>query len=618
MSDVLLPYYERELIYIRQLADEFARKHPAAAGRLLLEPNRSGDPHIERLIESFAFLAGRIHRKLDDEFPELTEALLGVLYPHYLAPVPSLGVVQFRLDPSQTQLPNGFTIARHSPLVSQVVGGLRCRFRTAYPVTLWPLECTRAQWQTPPFTAGLSPPPRTAAALRLQFRLLGQLPLKHFSLDWLRLALHGNNYVVAFLYELLSNHATDVLFRSGEPTEYDRVVRRPAAELIRTVGFSDDESLLPYPRQAHTGYRLLTEFFAFPQKFHFLDLGGWRLAAEIVEQQIEVVVFFNRTMKGLETLLEADQFRLGATPVVNLFEQVAEPIPLTQARTEYKIVPDVHFPTGKEVYSVDAVTSANPRTGITTEYQPFYSLRHRQTRDRTQAFWYTSRRPSPREHDRGTDLYLTLVDRGFSPRLPADEMLVIRTTCSNRDIPGQIQGLGREIQFELESAAPLAGIENLHSPSPALRPPQRRGAHWALLSHLSLNHLSLSDPLEGREALQEILRLYDFSDPLIGQQQLSEVTQQLIDGIAALHVRRSTARVGKGAECGMCRGLDITLELDETKYLATGMVLFGAVLERFFGLYASINSFTRLSVRTQQREGIIARWPARAGDRQLI
>src|SRR6516164_3155927 len=110
MSDVLYPYFERELTFIRQFAQEFASQYPAAAGRLLLEPNQSRDPHVERLIESFALLAGRIHHKLDDEFPELTDALLGILYPHYLAPIPSMAVLQFELDPEQSQLPNGFLI----------------------------------------------------------------------------------------------------------------------------------------------------------------------------------------------------------------------------------------------------------------------------------------------------------------------------------------------------------------------------------------------------------------------------------------------------------------------------------------------------------------------------
>src|SRR5947209_1056298 len=218
MSETLFPYYERELLFVRQLGQEFARQYPAAAGRLLLEPNRSTDPHVERLIESFALLTGRIHHKLDDEFPELTEGLLGVLYPHYLAPVPSLSVVQFDLDAARAGLPDGFLIDRRSRLTTRPVHGLPCRFRTGYPVTLWPVRLVQARLQPPPFPAGLAVPPRAAAALRLQFQCLGGLKFTDLSLQKLRFYLAGDAQLMPALYELLFNHALQVVFRPAEGT----------------------------------------------------------------------------------------------------------------------------------------------------------------------------------------------------------------------------------------------------------------------------------------------------------------------------------------------------------------------------------------------------------------
>src|SRR5580692_5808559 len=99
MSDDLLPYYERELDAIKRLAAEFADTHPKIAARLRLSADAVDDPHVARLLEGTAFLAARVHHRLDDEFPELTDALLGVLYPHYLAPVPSAAILQFQSDP---------------------------------------------------------------------------------------------------------------------------------------------------------------------------------------------------------------------------------------------------------------------------------------------------------------------------------------------------------------------------------------------------------------------------------------------------------------------------------------------------------------------------------------
>ncbi len=618
MSEVLYPYYERELQFIRQLAQEFAKQYPAAAGRLLLEPNRSVDPHVERLIESVALLTGRIQHKIDDEFPELTDALLNVLYPHYLAPVPSMALLQFDLDGGRAQLPNGFTIARHSRLHTQPVGGLTCSFRTGYPVTLWPIALTDAQLRPPPFPPQLKPPPRTAAVLRLQFECQAEMNFSQLSLDKLRLYLFGDNPIVTTLYEFIFNHTLQVGFRSLErDSKQPPIVMRPD-ECLFPVGFDREEALLSYPNQSFDGYRLVTEFFTFPQKFFFLDLGGWqRVRKAGFGTRMEVVLYLNRTLPSLEQTVEASTFRLGCTPVVNLVEQTAEPIAVSQARYEYRVVPDVAHPFGLEVYSVQSVTSVDPMTNTTREYQPFYSFKHGTSRETHRAFWYASRRQASNEDDRGTEVYLNLVDLDFEPRLPAEQTLVVRTICTNRDLPVKLQQAGESLHFELEAAAPLSRIRCLRTPSRPLRPPLRRGAHWRLVSHLSLNHLSLSDPREGKQALQEILKLYDFSDPEAGPQ-LAAVTQQLIDGILSVNSRRVVGRTGGPTASGFCRGTEITVEFDEQKYVGSGLYVFASILERFFGLYVTINSFSQLVARTKQGEGILKKWPPRTGEHLLL
>lgn len=619
MTQALYPYYERELIFIRQLSQEFARTYPAAAGRLLLEPNRSVDPHVERMIESFALLAGRIHHKLDDEFPELTDALLGVLYPHYLAPVPSMAIVQFQLDPARGQLPKGFTIEKGSRLRTSPVGTLPCKYRTGYGVTLWPIELTSARLQAPPFPSGLQPPPRTAAILRLQFECRSGMKFADLSLENLRLYLNGDNHIVTSLYELLFNHALRVEFRPAHAPTHRAPLALGPDKCLSQVGFNADEGLLPYPARSFPGYRLLTEFFAFPQKFWFFDLGGWQAASRgTTAQQMEVVIYLNRTSRILEQAVDESTFRLGCTPVVNLFEQVAEPIPLTQTRFEYQVVPDVAQPQGMEVYSVDAVTSTDPTTSTTTNYLPFYSFRPSRPQVERPAFWYASRRQSQREGDRGMETWLNLVDGGFQPNLPADSTLVVRTTCTNRNLPLQLQHAGEALHMELEAAAPLRAVRCLRTPTAPLRPGLRRGAHWALVSHLTLNHLSLSDAQEGRQALQQILQLYDFSDAQAGQQQLAEVTRQLVEGIVSLSSRRVVGRIGGEGGAEFCRGLEVTLELDEELYVGTGLYLFASVLERFLALYASINSFSQLAIKTRQREGFLKKWPPRAGEQTIL
>jgi type VI secretion system protein ImpG len=619
MSDTLYPYYERELAFIRLMAQDFARQYPASAGRLLLEPNRSADPHVERLIESFALIAGRIHHKLDDEFPELTDALLSILYPHYIAPVPSMAIVQLLLDPARGQLPKGFRLAPGARLHTPPLDGQPCRFRTCYPVTLWPIEVTSARLQGPPFPPGLTPPPRTAAVLRIQLECLTTMKFADLELQQLRFFLYGDGPLTAPLYETIFNHTLQVVLRSGDRTNKAAPIVLSPAECLRQVGFDAEDALLPYGRRSFRGYALLTELFCFPSKFLFVDVAGFDAAAKAgFDKKLEIVLFLSRTTRALEQGVTASTLRLGCTPVVNLFEQTAEPIALSQARHEYKIVPDVHQPQGLEVYSVDRVTGANPSGGGGTEYHPFYSFRHGVARDTRQAFWYASRRSSPQEGDQGSDVYLHLVDLGFDPRLPAESTLIVRTTCTNRDLPARLQGAGEALHLSLEATAPLSGIRCLRTPTAPLRPGRRRGRYWRLVSHLSLNYLSLADGEEGCEALKEILRLYDFSDPHGDQTQLASVVGQLIEGITALRSRRVVARTGGEAASGFCRGVEVTLDFDEKKYLGTGVFLFASVLERFLGLYATVNSFSQLVGKVQSEEGPFKKWPPRAGEQPLL
>ena len=603
MRDELLTYYERELSFLRQSGAEFAAKYPKIAGRLLLEADKCEDPHVERLIQAFAFLAARVHHKIDDEFPEITEALLSVLYPHYLAPVPSMAIAQFVLDPEQGKLTQGYRIERGTTLYSQPVSGQACRFRTCYPVTLWPVEVLSAQLDT---TARPGVGVRAAAVIRLELRCLAGMSFANLALDQLRFYLHGESRLVYALYELLFNNVVDVQVRPAgasaatKPLVLDR-------ECLRPVGFGADEGMLPYADRSFVGYRLLQEYFALPEKFLFFDLSGLAGVAEAgFKDRIEVLFRLDRSPR-LEQPVSADTFRVGCTPVVNLFEQLAEPIRVTQTLAEYRVIPDIRRQQTTEVYSVDAVVSHSPESQETVEFQPFYSVKHALSGSGLQPYWYATRRPSERQLDAGTEVYLSLVDLGFRPALPAVDTLTVRTTCTNRDLPVKLPFGGERSDFDLETAAPVSRIRCLTKPGETIRAPLRSGVQWRLISHLALNYLSIAD---GPGALQEILRLYDFSN--------SAVVQQQIAGIADLRSRRVVARPPSMPSNGVCRGIEVTIEFDETQYVGSGLFVFASVLERFLGLYASLNSFVQLIARTAQREEALHRWPPRAGEQILL
>lgn len=615
MSDDLLTYYERELTFLRQSGAEFAAKYPKIAGRLLLEPDKCEDPHVERLIEAFAFLAGRIHRKLDDEFPEITEALLGILCPQYLSPIPSMSIVQFILDPEQSKLQTGQEIPRGSMLRSRPVAGSPCRFRTCYPVHLWPIEL---------ISAGFEPSDRSElgersvyAMLRMELKTLGGTPLAELrrkvsdsdyrSIDHLRFSLQGEGRLVYGLYELLFNNALRVELRPATSSgTVAPVVLSP--DSLKPAGFGCDEGMIPYPDRSFMGYRLLTEYFSFPDKFLFFDLTGIdKAAASGFSDRFEVRIYFDKSF-DLETSVNAQTFRLNCTPVVNLFRQLAEPIKTSGAKAEYRIIPDVRHPMAFEVHSVDAVLNTSPHLREPIAYRPLFSCTHAGYRENV--YWHARRQPSTRLHDSGAEVHLSLVDLNATPSPPDAQILSIETTCSNRDLPAQLSFGAPDGDFHLEGAAIYSAIRCLKKPTPTLRPPLRNGAQWQLISHLSLNYLSLAEQQGAPQALQQLLKLYNFTD--------SPAVERQIEGIARTDARPVFRSIGSTLLPAVVRGVEVSIEFDERQYVGSGVFLFASVLERFLALYASINSFSQTVLYTRQREGVVKRWPPRAGEQILL
>ena len=477
---------------------------------------------------------------------------------------------------------------------------------------LWPIELTDARFQTAPFGSDIRPPTRSAhspALIRLDLRTASNSSFPELKLDQLRFFLSGEEPTVHTLYELLFNHATEILVRPKTATKSAGVVL--PASCLRPAGFSPDEGLLPYGNQSFLGYRLLTEYFAFPQKFLFFDLTGLDVtSAEVFRQECEIFIFLNQSANNLANRVSAETFRLGCTPIINLFSHDTDPIRLTQTRHEYQVIPDVRHPNAMEVYSVDAVQSTNTETGRTTTYQPFYSFKHGDERRGKTAYWHTSRRPSVRHNDAGTDLFLSFVDLDFDPRLPAADVVMLKTTCSNRDLPGQLRSAGGVAwDFQIAGQAPLRKIVPVVNPTSPCRLPLEQ-SRWRLISHLLLNHLSLVDAEDGAAALRDLLKLYDYTR--------TKTAELNIDGITSVTSRRCLAPLRDGVHQGFCRGVEVTMHFNEDNFSGTGVFLFAAVLERFLGWYTSLNSATRLIARLNQANTELKRWPFRAGDRILL
>jgi type VI secretion system protein ImpG len=600
MDDRLLNYYERELTFIREMGTHFAEKYPKIAGRLLLEPDKCEDPHMERLIEAFAFISGRIHKKIDDDFPTITESIMGITYPHYNNPIPSMTLVKFEpIKKSVTE--KGIKLERDIPLFSKPIQNIPCSFRLCRDLFIWPVR-VKSSIAAPPDT-------RVNAAVQtlvLELETLNNIDFGKIDCSCLRFFLNGPHPHVFNLYELLFNNVCQAEFEFKDLE--GRIVNIPLPQdCIKEVGFDPEDKMLPYSKRSFPGYLLLFEYFTFPEKFLFFDFTGFeKLKHKNIGSALTLKIYLNKMLRQ-DVVVNQNTFVLNVAPAVNLFKKIAEPIRVEQRKTEYKVVPDLRQRNATEVYTVDHVRSAALSGQAVKEFRPFYSIRHHLSEKegkQARVFWHNQRQSSGRPGDKGTEVYLSFSDQNMGPQDPGCDILTINLTCTNRDLPSRLPFGDAAGDFTLEIAAPVERIICMIKPTPTRRPFLGGALQWRLISHLSLNYISIVEG--GEDALKEILKLYDFEN--------STSTKQQISGIVDLKSRHVTKRI-KGA---FCRGVEITITLDEDKFVGSGLYLFGAVLEHFLALYVSVNSFSQLVLKTLQKKEDLKKWPPRSGNQILI
>jgi len=622
MDPRLLTYYNRELQYIRETGQEFAKEFPKIAGRLGIENLECTDPYVERLLESFAFLTARVQLKIDAEFPRFTQHLLGMVYPHYLSPTPSMAVVQFQPSLSEGGLADGFKVPRGSVLKSFVGRGEQtaCEYRTAHDTTLWPLEITGAEYTSFLGDLGnLNLPVKAKAAVRLRLHASAGLNFDQIALDESPLYLRGGDEIAMRLYELLLGHALALVVRpAGQSGTGELVLDEP----VRPLGFEDDEALLPFGPRSFQGYRLLMEYFAMPSRFLFANLAGLRSAVRrCASADLEIIVVLDAQDARLEKAVGPAQFDLFCTPAVNLFPRRTDRIHLSESENEYHVVPDRTRPMDYEIYQVTEVIGYGASGDEKQEFFPFYAL-HDEVSAEAMSSYYTVRREprmlSTKQRSQGarssyvgSELFLSLVDATEAPVRPQLKQLALNALCTNRDLPLHLPIGQRSSDFSLESGAPVEAVRCVAGPTSPRPSPAHGDPSWRLINHLSLNYLSITDDANGggASALRELLTLYgDASEPIVRKQ---------IEGVRQVASRSVTRRLPIPGPVAFGRGLEITLTLDESAFEGMGVFLLGSVLERFFAKYVSINSFSETVLKTIQRKEIV-RWPARLGRRPVL
>ncbi|MBI1181998.1 MAG: type VI secretion system baseplate subunit TssF [Alphaproteobacteria bacterium] len=600
MADRLLTYYERELDFIRNLAGEFADAHPQAAEGLRLGPGQSADPHVERLIEAVALLSARVRLKLDDTFPELSDAFVGEVYPHYANPLPPASVVRMELDRQAT---DSAVVPRGTEIESQPVGGQPVRFTTCFDTALHPVTLAAAELRTGRHDAPAHPNAGQASAvLRLRLRTFDAgVKLAELGIGSLRLHLEGSGQVPGSLYEMLCRCAVGVAVVSRERSGGSVALGR---EAVRQVGFDDDEALLPPEPRTFPGYRLLTEYFLMPRKFLFvdIDLGA---AGSLAGSEWDLFVYLSDVPAGVGQSVGAANFSLGCVPIMNVFDHRCDPVSLSGGVPEIRVEPDRYNLDALEIYDVTAVSLLPPDGGDAVPVAPFYAVGRPDQESGATFYWHAVRRPAP--HARGgSDLYMSIVDFAGKAVSLDKWVLTVETRCFNRDMASRLPfGGGQPQLFLTEVAAPIGSVGCRAALEKPVRPELGDARAWNLISQLSLSHLALVGDDTGGQSLREVLALHDFRG--------SAANRALIDGILSVSSRRVARKVAFPQGVAVCQGLEVTLVFDPPQDAGSSTFLFMAVIERFLSRSASINSFVELVVRIAGSDGEFHRWAPRLG-----
>lgn len=579
-------YYQSELTYLRELGREFSRANPAIAGMLA---ERGGDPDVERLLEGFAFLTARIRERIDDDMPEVVHGLTELLLPHYLRPLPAATIVEFA--PLQGALKGRYKVARGTELVSAQVEGTACRFRTTAPVDLLPLSLVDVVHEQP---SAAQP------SLRLQFQTSEQARGAVFDAAGIRLHMHGEPPVATMLHLWLTKKCSGITVRGASGRR--RPVKLPTSN-IKLVGFGPDEAMLPEPTFAPAGFRLVREYFTLAPKFYFVDITGLDAAIDAAEERFEIVLQFERPPQ-LGARIAKENLRLHCAPAVNLFNHDADPIVRDPTVPDYLLRPSEIDPKGSEVYSVESVTGLQAGRSERRVYHSFHSFAHAiEAPDKTA--YYRVRR-SMSIIDDGMDTRISLLTPRDVAPVVAEETISTELVCTNRSLAGLLRA------GDVNSLAPgvtlPARFKNVAAVTKPARPPLGQSLHWRLLSHLAVNQRSLADATVLRAALD----LYNFQTDT--DRQASRANRLRIEGIKEVSAKPADHVLG-GVPV---RGVGVHVELDEDGFVSEGDAhLFACVLDELFAGLASLNSFSKLSIKLA-KSGERYEWQAKNGRQPIL
>jgi type VI secretion system protein ImpG len=573
-------YFQQELSHLKDMGAEFSEAHPALAPML---GGPTADPDVERLLEGVAFLTALLRQKLDDEFPEVIHELIQLIWPHYLRPVPSTTIIAFTPKPTLKQ---SITIPAGIHIASVPVEGTTCLFQTRYDVNIHPLVISQAFLEE---TSGRPP------AIKLRLELQGP-KLSDWQPGALRFFLAGDFSNAADLYFLLQNHLKQIEIKPLDGGQ--TLLLTP--DHLRPVGFSQENELFPYPSNSFPGYRILQEYFTLPSKFFFLDLVGWDRWNNRGEGSRFEIRFELDDLPFQPRKIKASDFVLAAAPAINIFPHEADPIRLDHHKTDYIVRPSGSNTAHYQIYALEKVVGFTQGTAEEKTYFPFDMFSSKQI---SNPVYYTKLRHSPIQS--GFDVLLSFAYPSKAGP-PKKETISVQMQCTNGRLAEGIK-VG-DISQPTSTSPEFVEFKNITSPTANVLPPLGTNLLWRLLSHLSLNYLSLSNA----KNLKSLLELYIFEETR--DKTALMANRKRIAGIDRVETK-GTQRLIAGI---MMRGRNIHMKVRQDHFAGPGdLYLFGSIMDHFLGNYASINTFTHLFIQ-EALKGDLYQWPAHIGTQPLI
>ena len=596
-------YFQREMAYLRHEGTQFAEHYPKVARRLDFSNVESADPHVERLLQSFAFLTARLQKDVDDLFPRISNALLETLYPQFIAPLPSSTIAKMDLADVKGKLTSRFKVAKGTEFFAHALEGGICRFQTTCDVDLYPLIVN-----TIDLVSTLDLPKELGAfthhrVLRINMTSLAG-SITDINLQNMRFHIAGDPIIQNKIYEALFLSESKCAVSFGPLLHPTRMI--PAQEnLISPVGFAPEEAMLPYPDHGHPGYRLLQEYFAYPQKFMFLDVNG----ATFKSEQKELTLYIELADEvGLEAKDISNQIlQLGCVPLINLFHKISEPLRIDHKRLEYRLTADQRREETTEIHSIKRILGVYEGQRDPYSLAPYFSYKHTEFTQDQSKFWHSRRKSSQSLKGLGNDLFVSFVDYDFNPTVPGTQSVYAELLCTNRFMAANMPA---QTELQSDASLPTTKIYCLDRPTQQKYPNRETASQWRLISHLALGHLSLTDSKVSINMLRELIQHYgDFGEGQI----IPELTI-----IQDFQAERAMQRIGYEAWRGFVQGTRFELTFVEGTSRDTSELLFGNILNHVLPQFASTNSFTQLAIKKKNLKGIWKEWVPRSGNKALI